>query len=171
MLIIRQFLSTIMRTWTAQPHKMRTMTMELIQMVIFFHDDEWMRRGEDYLRKIVQRWHRRKLRISPEFIWNYPRHHHQYYLLCQKFIVILMSPFTYTFTNDEKNSVSVLNSSCHHSLRIFLIIAITSLCVWLRGGEFRVNYWEAERGQCTRGTSGGGGEVHRVRGEHLVDAG
>ena len=52
-----------------------------IQMVILFRD-EWMRRGEDYLRKIVRRWQRRKLRISPEFIWDhehqrYQRHYHQ----------------------------------------------------------------------------------------------
>ena len=54
------------------------MTLTMISKRWYFFHDEWMRRGEDYLRKIVGGWHWRKLRISPEFIWDHERrYHHQ----------------------------------------------------------------------------------------------
>ena len=54
------------------------MTLTMISKWWYFFHDEWMRRGEDYLRKIVGGWHWRKLRISPEFIWDHERrYHHQ----------------------------------------------------------------------------------------------
>ena len=182
------------------------MTLTMISKWWYFFHDEWMRRGEDYLRKIVGGWHWRKLRISPEFIWDHERryhhqnhchhlHHHRCHSLTVKgtFICCAVTPsLSYCHLCHHYSSQDNCIFYCHYNLwnSVYIILRHHSLewfeaskslsegiiqslflpmhfshhhrrllppCVWLKGGEFRVNYWEAERGDNVLGGSEKGG--------------